>query len=325
MLIEKDSLYIYVPENYSGSLDAAVYYPGSGGAKKLGSADGLPYEEYIASNPDKVVVISKRGVENTDDIYNTLDEVKSANNISFRDVNFYSHSAGQSAMVNTASKAADYGYNAKFMTVLDSAYQLNTIHISDEEAAALAKNGTTAVFFDQTDYGRKNNLKTLISHGVPIVYVQCDADSSDWGERHKIINATPVKNGLIDFMSGDISSLGTTSGNINKYTYWEYDYNVNDWKQVDKEVFDQTISNKALAGKSKSGYITLEKRENIEPINPELFDKAWINSDGTTNIKIYKDELEAFLKSSCLACVSNDFNGNRSCIQKNRRHICCAY
>ncbi len=297
MIIEKDSLFIYIPEGYNGPIDAAIYYPGAGGSKSLNSSDGKPYQEYIAGNPNKVVIVNKSGSENTDNIYKALDEVQHTTNMTFRDVNFYSHSAGQAAMVNTASKAANYGYNVKFMTVLDSAYQLENIHISEKEAQALAKNGTTAVFFDQTNWGRENNLGMLTKYKVPILYVQCDANSADWGRRHQIINATPIDNGLIDFYSGDVNALNTTGSNITGYHFYTYDYNNGDWKRINKNEFDASVSTLAMNGRTGmggQGYITLEKRETTT------------SAAGGVNAKIYKDELKVFLSSSCLKTVAGD-------------------
>ena len=240
-MIDRGSYYIYIPKNCDNYTDAVIYYPGADGARGSGY-DSKAIENYAKRNPNQIIIVNKSCSENTQNIFNGLHSLESSGNFKIRNINILSHSAGQQSAINTAAKGGNNGFNVKYVGVLDSAFKLDNLNVSDAEAQALARSGTTAVFFDQSDYGRTNNLGKLIKYGVPIVYVKCNTGTDDWGYNHATINSAPVENGLIGLMSGDISTMGN-NGKIKSYEYWTYDYDNHGWKRISKEEAEKLMSN----------------------------------------------------------------------------------
>ena len=282
-MIDKGSYYIYIPQNCSNSTDAVIYYPGADGARGSGY-DSSAIENYARNNPDQIIIVNKKCSENTDNIYGALRQIQAQRSFNIRNVNILSHSAGQSSAFNTAGKANNYGLNVKYVGVLDSAYDLSNVNISDAEAKSLAASGSTVLVFDQDNEGRINStagssqyLGSLIRNGVPIVYVKCNTGSDDWGYNHQVVNSVPVQNGLIPLMSGEISSM-STNGAINSYEYWTYDYKTNGWVRITKEQAEKLLSD--------SDYITASLTNIISQINGStLENQLTINLPHGSNTK----------------------------------------
>lgn len=237
------SYWIYVPQNCASTTDAVIYYPGAGGAHGSGY-DSETIEAYIAKNPDNIVIINRSCSHNTQAIYSALQQIQSQRNMTIRNVNFLSHSAGQNSAVVSAAAGASYGFNVKYMSVLDSAYCLSPerFHVSTEAAKALKAAGTTAVFFDQSNTGLQNlRYSALINEGVPILYVKCNTGISDWGYNHDFVNKSPVRSGLIDLFSGDTDHL-TPDPKMVSYEYYTFDYSKKSWVKISKNQAEKILS-----------------------------------------------------------------------------------
>ena len=313
------SYFMYVPENYTGSLNVAIYYPGAGGAGALTSPDALPWVDYVNTNPNQIVIINKGASDNSDVIYNDLNNI----GVDYGDVNVFCHSLGDVAGLDTAGNGKNYGFNVTSLNVMDSNAQLAKYEkMSREEAQALADSGTTVVLFNQRDWAMDaNRTKPLTDAGVPLMYITCKTDVSNvqWNDtNHALINAQPIQNGYPDLLTGNITSLPieptATRGahQILDYEFNWFDYETNSWVNITKSEAENILSS---IGKSLSDYIpnTLPSGINTGKLVNISADGIRIdlgaavgNLPSRDNLLVYKGELSSFLGSSMLSALSTD-------------------
>jgi len=264
MLEDRGTYYIYIPNNCKNNTDVAIYYPGAGGWRN----DSNSLVDYVNTNPNKVVLINKSCSENTETLFGALKQVEQSKNIKIDDINILGHSAGQKSVINTSAKASQYGYHVKYGSILDGAYQLSNLNVSDKDAEDLAASGTTMVFYDQSAYGKdvdpNYHMRRLINHKVPIVYVVCSSPSGfasygwEWWQKHAGINSEVIANGVIDYFSGDISTLGKNRSF--QYQYWTYDYTKNCWLNISETEADKIISKRKVRSTVKLEKVTSDDK-----------------------------------------------------------------
>ena len=312
------SYFMYVPENVDSTLNVAIYYPGAGGAYSLNGNDAIGWVDYVEKYPNQVVIINKGCSDNSATIFGDLND----SGLDYGVVNVYCHSLGDVAGRQTAANAADYGFDANFLSVMDSNSQLATFEkMSPEEARKLADNNTTVVLFNQRDWAMDaNRTRVLTDAGVPLMYITCKTDVSNmqWNDtNHALINAQPIQNGYPSLLTGEISSLPIEdtpvrgSHQILEYEFNWYDYDTNSWVSLTQEQAETTL---AAQGRSLSAVLsTLPYQANsASPVNLANVDirfnleAAVGNLPSRDSLVLYSDELSAFLGSSMLSGLTTD-------------------
>ena len=254
MEIKKDGFTMYVPDNHTGPIDTVIYYPGAGGAGN----DAGAMRNYVASNPDKIVIISQScSAGNASQIYSALDEVQSTSSIQINDLNFLGHSAGQNSAVDVAAQAYSHGYNVNYIVSLDSAESASGYYRRGPEAKVLAEHGAKLIMFDQRmtpiEY---RNLQPFNEAGLPIVYVFCGDGSTNFYENHAHINEGTVNDGIIDLICGDSTTLKDSQ--YFNYHYMVFDSEKNDWVTISKSEAEAMMRGQPMVVMSDDEYIAQE-------------------------------------------------------------------
>lgn len=253
---EKDSYFIYTPNNTSGNKDVVIYYPGAGGYKN----DDVAFREYIGNNPDKIVIINKSPGQNIETFKEELKNLETNKHFNINNIDIYGHSLGNKSQFITAEALNKSGYHTSHVVVLDTADLLNCSKINDEMANNFSKNGTSVLILNQ--YNR-NTVTTytnmLIKAGVPVSHVYCGNNGIDMDYNlHSKINRQFVQNGLIDLLSGE-GNLNVNNIDLN-CQYSTYDYSTNSWKDnISANEFNK-LFNKSI--RPVSQFTTLDKNFN---------------------------------------------------------------
>ena len=334
--IDTGSVYMAIPEGYTGTLDAVVYYPSYAAGFNLGNSgsETFPLEQYAAANPDKIIIINKDSHYNAEGVFEALAQVEQSEGIDVGVVDIFTHSKSDTAGVLTANAAHDYGFQVAHTTSLDSNGQLSRFNprrdgedtqgngiiqaLSHEDINNFAKSGSMLVTFEQGQWG-KTQLAEFINelepgNEVPLMYVTCNVGGSDFNNKHYSMVVEPLDNGLVDLYSGKVLSLGLEptsyrGSHIKGYQFEMYDYKTNNWVQYTKEEAEKIL---ASYGRNLSDYIGSSTLPSYQVPDPRLvslsaesiqFDvsAAVANLGSGSNVIVYKDELLSFLGSSALA------------------------
>ena len=226
-LIEKDSYFIYVPENFDGSAEALVFYPGAGGF----NGNDKFYETYIQTNSDKIVIINKRCFDNTDAVLAAFADVEATSNVSVVSVDMFSHSKGDEGVFVSAEKLNNENYHVSNVTVLDTSHLLSTSGITPELAENFARNSTSVTVISQytRNYNNSDAMNNMINAGVNISHIYCPCNNSiefNW-TIHKQINDQFLRYGIIDVVAGNKEGFDSGLSLVCKYAY--YDYETGEW------------------------------------------------------------------------------------------------
>ena len=321
----------YVPEGYSGEIDAIVYYPGAQPANDI-----IAFEQLAEENPDKAIIIDMySGPKGTTDrlVGGTVDAVRgvenSHENITIGTVDIATHSMGFPFGIPAANAFTDAGYQVGSVVNLDGRYQWNEFNnLSNDTVEKFASSGIPVYNFGQTTQESvcKSNCKKLLNYGVDVTWVGCETNRPyDWEENHATINQAPVQNGLFSVLDGKAKAMTlnptalfteNTSkmapSQIEGYDFQSYNYETGEWTHI-----DETASMSKLA--SRAGMYSAN-RAGLWNINNEMSAMGTLVSDfrnnlstynvGTLpdrdNVALHKDELLAFKSSSSLNLLLND-------------------
>ena len=334
MFKDYGSFYMYVPEGYTGPLDAVIYYPSNTPDMGNERTETYPFEQYAMENQDKIVIINKQIYYDSDAPFEALSELQSSGEVQVGNLEIMAHSKTDTAAVKATIAATEHGYHVAHTSTLDSNGSLSRFNprrdgedtqgngiiraLTPTEINQFANTGSMLVCFEQSGSG-KSQLNEFINqlepgNEVPMMYVTCKLpgapDMDAWNRNHKSMVVDTVNGGYINVLDGTGSlELG---GRIKEYTFETYDYSIGGWVSHTQEEAEQIL---ASYGQSLSDYIPSTLPYNIN--NGSLvnisasdiefnLDVAIGSLPSSDNLLVYRDELSAFLSSSMLSSLSND-------------------
>ena len=235
-LSEEKDYYIYVPNNIeNNSTEAIIFYPGAGGYKN----DDIAIREYIAGNPNKIVIINKspNGGSSGDysnfgsEIINELNTIQNNSNVTITDVDVLGHSLGESYAFRAAEVLNNNGYHADNVVIVGGASNTSEFKLSDSEANNYANNDTSVLIFNEYERsaGVANNLKILTDKGVDVGFVYGEGYDyyNGFSQRHSTLKKEPIRNDLFDFLDGKVEKLDDNRTLSYHFSY--YDHENNQW------------------------------------------------------------------------------------------------
>ena len=337
---------VFIPEGYTGPLDAIVYCAGSGGGK---GADSIPYREIAKENPDRIIVYSL-GVGGSDEkqIVSILQGINAeGGDISVGTIDVNGHSSGDKGAISQTVALDEAGFTVGSTNIFDGDSTLHMCAYGDY--GAVTKD--TWMKFEQTGaqlnvFSRgkavntsmeKDRLQTVASRfGIPATYTICDFEGNKaWDELHAATNRDLVANGFMDVIDGKTDSVSFTvkltsddyssiapraayvSGFISSESYnpetgeWTVTYtqaaNGDDYSGM----FAALSRNSSLYQGGAQLAATIAGTNNqLDQILTQLgtlnMSGAFGSLPSRDNLLVYKDELSAFLGSPSLSALTTD-------------------